>query len=255
MSVRDHVKDVAFAASIPTDMILGTFTGSLNVAAPGTVATAKVTGSVSVPTAIPEKTLFQGIFSIDGGVTWTDFNSNLVNNTYLPNVALQTQMMYGTSLAGRLVLYADNWNIYTGSGFVAAAYTFQYKVVLFRIKGQGDVISQPVGQRLNFSARYNYQKIYIDSKFDFNFAIGTTTAVLAHNLGYVPKIRSYVDNFSFAAGSGGDSTALYDFGYWLSLYNIFQLYIDETNVYYYIDNSLGGSNLTGTLYTRVYFDS
>jgi hypothetical protein len=251
MSLLDHVQDVAFAASIPTDLILGTFTGSLFSPAPAATSTQKTTVSTTVITNIPEKTFFQGIFSTDNGVTWLDFNSNIVNKTNPSFVGLQTQMMYGTSLPGSLVLYADNWTYYNGTGYTSASYTFLYKVVLFAQKGQGDVTPQPVRQPLNFSARYNYQKIFKDSIFPFNFPNITVDAVINHNLGYIPKVRTYVDNFSFA----DHPTALYDFGYFLSQYNIFQLYMDENTIHYFIDNSLNSGNISGTLYTRIYYDS
>jgi hypothetical protein len=251
MSLLDHVKDVAFAASIPTDMILGTFSGSLFASAPSPTTIQKTTTTTSIATGIPEKTFFQGVFSTDNGVTWVDFNSNIVNNTNPSFVGLQTQMMYGKSSIGTLTLSADNWTYYTGSGYTSASYTFLYKVVLFRRPNQGNVTPQPVAQPLNFSARYNYQKIFRDSVFPFDFAIGTTTATITHGLGYIPKVRSYVDNFSFA----DDIVSLYDFGYFLSQYNTFQLYMDEMTVNYYIDNSSGLSALTGTLYTRIYYDT
>lgn len=251
MSLLDHVKDVAFAASIPTDMILGTFTGSLFSAAPSPTSTQKTTTTTAIATGIPEKTFFQGIFSTDNGVTWVDFNSNIVNSTNPSFVGLQTQMMYGRSAPGTLTLSADNWTYYNGTGYTSASYTFLYKVVLFARKDQGNVTPQPVAQQLAFSARYNYQKIFRDSIFPFSFAVGTTTAVLTHGLGYIPKVRSYVDNFSFA----DNTVSLYDFGYFLSQYNIFQLYMDETTVKYYIDNSSGSVPLTGTLYTRIYYDT
>jgi hypothetical protein len=127
-----------------------------------------------------------------------------------------------------------------------------YKVVLFARPGQGNITTQSLAQPLNFSARYNYQKIKFDSTYDFSFPSGTSTATLNHGLGYIPKIRSYIDNFS--SGSSPDSTALMDFGYFLSQFTAFQLYMDTNNIYYTVNNS-GVSSLTGTLYTRVYYDS
>lgn len=250
MALLDNISQIAFTSLIPTDLILGTYTGSLLSTAPtATLFPAKTTSSATIATGIPEKTFFQGVFSTDNGVTWVDFNSNKVL-TLGTFANLQTQMMYGVSQAGTLTLNADNWNqTANGSSYTANAYTFLYKVVLFAMPGQGNVTPQLVGQATNFNAKYNYQKIFRDSKFDFNLPIGTTSSVITHNLGYIPKIRTYVNDLSFHT-----STGLYDFGYFISQYTIFQITITTTKITYFIDNSSGATNMTGTMYTRIYYD-
>lgn len=242
---------IQFGSMFATDQILGTYTGTLNVAAPASAAFAqKATANTTITTNIPEKTFFQGIFSIDGGVNWVDFNSNKA--VTLGSFAnLQTQVMYGYSKAGSLTLVADNWSqTSNGSSFSGSAYTFQYKVVIFARPGQGDVTPQPVTQQRSFSSKYNYQKIFRDSVFPFSFPVGTSTATLTHNLGYIPKFRSYVDNMS---SNVPDTTALVDFGYLVYTYVAFQIYMDTTTINYSINNG-GTSAITGTLYTRIYFD-
>lgn len=255
MALIDNVNDVAFASSIPTDLILGSYTGTLSATAPGLGFPQRTQTSTTVATGIEEKTFFQGIFSTDGGTTWLDFNSNIPNNTNPSFVGLQTQMMYGYIKSGSLIVAADNWNYYNGIGYSSAAYTFTYKVVLFARPSQGNITPQPVTQARNFSSFYNYQKIFRDSTFDFSLPVGTSTAILTHGLGYVPKIRTYVDNFYAGGLVSTDTAALYDFGYFLSQYTIFQLYISTTTITYFIDNTGGAGPMTGTLYTRIYYDT
>lgn len=251
MSLLSNVANVAFASSIPMDLILGTYTGSLASPAPAASPFTKTTASVTITTNIAEKTFFQGIFSTDGGTTWLDFNAQIPNTTNPTNIALQTQMMYGYSQAGSLVLSADNWSYYNGTTTTSAAYTFLYKVVIFALPGQGNVTPQPVVNPLNFSTKYNYQKIARDSgPAAISLGIGTTTVNVTHNLGYIPKIRHYIDNFSFAATSN-----LYDFGYFASNYTLFNCSIDTTKVSYFFDNSGGAGPMTFNLYTRIYYDS
>ncbi len=249
MSLLDNVADVAFASSIPTDLILGTFTGSLS--SPATATTLfpdKTTTSVVIPTSISEKTFFQGVFSTDGGTSWVDFNGN--KSVLLGTFAnLQTQFMYGVSSAGALTLYADNWNrTSNGVNYTASAYTFMYKVVLFAMPGQGDITPQTVTQQRNFSSFTNYQKIFLDSTYTFDVPIANTSLVITHGLGYIPKMRTYVNDFSYHT-----STGLYDFGYFMSTYVIFQITITNDTITYTMDNSGGGAHLTGTLYTRIYY--
>jgi hypothetical protein len=252
MALLDHVDQVAFASSIPTDLLLGTFSGSVVATAPSVgFFPTKTTATVTIPTGINEKTLFQGVFSIDGGTTWCDFNSN--KSITLGSVSnLQTQMMYGTSKPGILTLNADNWSVTSDAvNYSGSAYTFMYKVVLFARANQGDISAQPVVQQRNFSSFTNYQKIYRDTVANVSFPAGTaSTGTITHDLGYVPKIRSYVDNFSKAS----DTTALYDFGYFLSQFVIYQIYMDTSKIYYYVDNTAGVSPATGTFYTRIYFN-
>lgn len=250
MALLDNIDQVAWTSLVQSDLILGTFTGSVAVPAPTTALFPnKVTGSTTIATGINEKTFFQGVFSVDGGVTWCDFNSN-VTLTSGSFVNLQTQMMYGASSVGTLTLYADNWTqTSNGINYSGSAYTFQYKVVLFAKPDQGDVTPQPVTQQRNFSSFYNYQKIYRDYTSNFSYAVGASTGVITHGLGYVPKVRMYVDNFSPAS----NTSALYDLGYYLSQFVKYQVYLDSTTINFYIDNSAGVAPITGTLYARVYY--
>lgn len=161
-------------------------------------------------------------------------------------------MMYGRSKAGTLTLTADNWSYYNGVGTTSAAYTFLYKVVIFARPGQGDITPQPVVQELNFSTAYNYQKIKRDSgPAAISIPAGATANVdVTHDLGYIPKIRHYIENFSYAA-----TTDLYDFGYFASQYILFNCSIDTTKVRYFFDNSGGAGAMTFNIYTRIYYDS
>lgn len=250
MSLLDHVADVAFASSIPTDLILGTYTGTIISPAPAATPFTKTTTELAITTNIPESTFFQGIFSIDGGTTWVDFNGQIPNLTTPSMAALQTQMMYGHSAPGTLTLAADNWSYYNGTTTTSAPYTFLYKVVIFARPGQGDITAQPVVNPLNFSTAYNYQKISRDSAASITIPVGTATVNVSHNLGYVPKIRHYIENLSVAP-----TTDLYDFGYFASSDTRFNCSIDTTTVHYFFDNSDGVGDMTAKLYTRIYYDS
>lgn len=242
-----------FDSLLATDRILGTYTGTINSPAPAAIAFTKTSTSTTITTNIPERTFFQGIFSIDGGVTWLDFNSQIPNITVPSRPALQTQMLYGYSLEGSLVITADNWSYYNGTTTTSASYLFVYKVALFARPNQGDITAQPVVQPLNFNTKYNYQKISRDSVGSVTIPTTTATITITHNLGYIPKIRHYVDNFIYS-GLGGNN--LYDLGYFASQFVGINVYIDTTTVYYFIDNSYVGSvPITTTFYTRIYYDS
>lgn len=251
MSLLDNVQNIAFASSIPTDLILGTYTGSISVAAPtATTYSQKQSASATVATGIPERTFFQGVFSTNNGSTWVDFNSN-VPVTLGSFANLQTQMMYACSKPNSIVINVDNWNkTADGINYTASAYMFLYKIVLFAKPGQGDIIPQPVTQQQNFTSFTNYQKIFKDSIYNFTLPVGTSTSTITHNLGYIPKLRSYIENFSYA----DDTAAIYDFGYFVSQYVAFQAYMDTTTIKYFVNNG-GISPMTGTLYTRIYYDA
>lgn len=251
MSLIDNIEKVALTTTLPSDLILGTYEGSISVAAPGATVLfpTMTTNSNTFATGINEKTLFQGIFSVDGGTTWSDFNSStpVQLGSWLN---LQTQLAYAKINAGSFTVIAENWSRTSdGTNFSGSAYTFMYKVVLFAKMTQGDVEPQAFLQPRTFNSAYNYQKIYRENVYNFVFPVGTSLLILNHNLGYVPKIRMFVDNFSNAS----DTSALYDFGYFVSQFPKYQVYLDTTTFNVYVDNSLGIAPMTGTFYTRMYY--
>jgi hypothetical protein len=241
---------IKYGGAYNTDLILGTYSGSIFSPAPAATPFTHTSTSVTIPTNIPETTFFQGVFSTDGGTTWLDLNSQTPNLTAPGLAVLQTQVMYGHSVLNGLVLTADNWSYYNGTTTTSASYTFLYKVVIFARPGQGDVTPQPVVQKVNFNTKNNYQKISRDSAANITLPVGTVTVNVAHNLGYIPKIRHYIEDFSY-----GPTTGLYDFGFYASQYTLFNCSIDTTQVSYFFDNSTGTGPLTAKLYTRIYYDS
>jgi hypothetical protein len=245
-------QDANFISSIPIDKILGTYTGTMNVAAPTSGSNPKET-IVNIPTNINETTFFQGIFSWDNGVTWNDFNSQTPDYTggyYGP----QTCDMFALSQSGNLKLVGQSWFNYNTSTGIAR--TILYKVAIIAKPNTGSVTPQPLGAQTEFNSNYNYQKIYKDEYIDGTF--GTYPGVLnfdfTHNLGYVPMVRIFIEFKTSGAYAPTAGFGLYDMGHIISsdAYSPAKVDVQKTRVTLDWTSNPYSSDIR--VYCRTYYD-
>lgn len=233
MSLLNNVSRVSFASPILIDKIIGTYEGSFSLTAPAAGATNTVTTPKT--TNINETTLFQGIFSVDGGVSWNPFQTRK-NHVERTDASINPQgevFVYGESIAGTFNIVAQNQR--NLSSTFGTNYTLMYKVALIAKKTQGAITPQPIGSNKLFDSRLNYQKIAVDDVSPTS-GVGQTVTV-AHNLGYAPKVRVYSET------SGG---SLKSMGFSLSN----SVSIGTANVSVFVPGSF-----TGNIHTRIYYDS
>lgn len=247
MALVDNIDNVAFASSYEVDKILGTFEGSFS-APSGTVT------YNSIATLITESTFFQGIYSVDAGTTWNDFNT-VIDSSGTNNLDVS-----GRSNANTFVIRADNQT----SGGGAVTYTVKYKVALIAKYNQGNVTPQPIGANIVFDTRLNYQKIFSDTSRSLTLAnLSNNRETFNHALGYVPKVRSFLETTSsFASLPAG----MYETGYFARKVLSAGPTIDgnsassgvlsnSSNTYAELHNQGGAGSLTCTLFMRIYYDA
>lgn len=253
MSLTSNIQDVEFSSAFDIDKIIGTFEGSFS--APSGAAPERTTQSIT--TSIPESTLFQGIFSVDGGSDWHDFGADILSGSLL-NVTVS-----GRSNSDTFSVVADNFT--AGGG--ATTYTVLYKVALIAKPNQGTITPQPVGADIIFDSRLNYQKIVSDVMRSISIPNASEgIEVFAHSLGYIPKVRSFIE---IDSAYGADAPAgLYEsvhfarlaFGAGATAPNPnFQttsgIYLDDINASIVLKNNTGRGNFSGTLFMRIYYDA
>jgi hypothetical protein len=248
MSLLTNIQNAILSSTVPIDQILGTYTGSFaspSPAAPGL----PVLSSAVITTNIPETTFFKGIFSTDGGTTWNDFNAQ--TPIYAGGLTLQTVQVYGKSAVGSFTVYSSNAWIGSVNNVVVL-----YKVVIFAKPNQGNVTPQPFGTNTVFDSRLNYQKIAVDNVLSVTeAAFGSGSYTTAHNLGYVPKVRGYLEYAVGATYSLSTGVGLYDIGYITQSDTLQSVTMDTVNVTVNHNNSGNAVPNVFTLYTRIYYDA
>jgi hypothetical protein len=126
----------------------------------------------------------------------------------------------------------------------------QYKVVFFAKPNQGAITPLATGEILRYSSKFNYQKIYKQ---------GTASpgATIAHNLGYVPKVRAWYvpssNNTPLIVQVPANCLATPD--WWNGNGGVTFPNIDSTNAYLGQPLDSGSSNVPGTWIYRIYLDS
>lgn len=226
-----NIKNIHFASNLQVDKILGTFTGTLTSPSP---SASPETTLISVSTGIVDTVFFKGIYSIDGGTTWNDFENK--NYDLPPSTFFAYLQIYGrfNVANGNMDIIANNYTFLT----TPTAYTIIYKVALIGSPDTGAITPQPIGSNIYFNSNYNYQKIYLDHSESISISTSQTFTI-AHNLGYIPKIRSFIKTST--------NVVLETFNY------LHDISIDEDNVYITLWGGISGIN--GTLYVRIYYDS
>lgn len=224
------------------DNIIGIHTGSFAIAANGGTST---TASQSFTTGFGDTCLFQGVYSIDGGASWNDLGA-MKPITSGSNPVLQTTTCYG---------YVSATGVFTATAlnFINTAYTVQYKVAFFAKDDQGLITPLPTNEVLQYSSKYNFQKIFESG----SFSNGSSSTVIAHGLNYVPKVRVWIVPSGSTLSAAGFLTipagALVtpDWFYTYSSNNL--IFVDSSNVTIQTINN--GSTVSGEVIYRIYLDS
>lgn len=231
------------------DQIIGVKTGSFSVAAATAVSNFK-TATDTFDTGFGDSCFFQGIFSTDGGLSWNDFG------VYRPNLTTPAQPVFQTvSCFG----YVTSTGVFTAVGInwwdlvhaTSSAYTIQYKVAFIAKDTQGAITPIKTNETFYYSSKYNYQKIFTNG----SFANSGANTVVAHNLGYIPKIRVFINNTNSTLGSEGvftvpaNSMMTADWFYFAT-----NIYSGLTNATFTpVKDNIG--TITGTVFYRIYLDS
>ncbi len=230
-----NARGAQFASFLKVDKIIGTYTGSFFSPAPTSGGSGSTTASVSITTNIATPSFFQGIYSIDGGATWNDFTTQLY--VLPPAIFFPYFSLAGKSTANTFTITATNYYNYNTSS--ASSYIVLYKVALIAQPHQGIITPQPIGTNTFFDSRENYQKILLDNQTAISIgSLGSASYTIAHNLGYIPKVRLFIFNNADSSISELNQTDAVS--------------LSTTNVF--VNYSAPLSGITGTLYTRVYYD-
>jgi hypothetical protein len=256
MAVVDPTAIYMAAPEYGLDNIVAIYTGSLNIAAPSnTPGNIFKLATATHDTGFGENCYFQGVFNVNGGATYNDLGVYTpILTTPIPTLQTQTVRAFVSS-TGILNVIGVNWyNFVAGTG---AAATVGYKILIMTKNTQGNILPTGTNEDLYFNSAYNYQKIFMEG----SVASPTTGNVtVAHNLGYVPKVRAwYSPSANITAGDIGYTLpagcmATLD---WLNLYNnaIPQMYgqetVDSTNLVFSPMNGVSA----GTLDYRIYLDA
>jgi hypothetical protein len=246
-----HPEKLFFASELQIDKIIMVKSGSFNAAAPtGGVGDITREATSVFNTGVDDFTFFFGVFSLDDGVTWNDFNANVVEFVS-GNPVFQTCDVRGESRPGSFTVRATNWyNFAAGSG---TARTVLYKVAIIATDTQGDVEGARSSEILQFSSEYNYQKIAVDDVRTINLAAGARSSfTVNHNLGHVPNMRGFIQDGGLVAPL---NTALLDTGNVASLDSYSNIAMNTTDVVWTISNEGNPNPRTATIYTRIYIDA
>lgn len=198
MSVTQPTKINMAVPNYKIDQIIGIKTGSFNIGVP-VAGPPVITAGTAFTTGFGDNCFLQGIFSTDGGLSWNDFG------TYRPDLTtafptLQTVTCYGyVSASGVFQPTGVNW--YDTNHAIGRAYTIQYKVFFIAKDTQGAITPIGTSEILYYTSAFNYQKIYLSN----NYSSTTGTSVIAHNLGYVPKVRTFFSPTSTQNNADGVS--------------------------------------------------
>ena len=170
-----------FMSEYGIDKILSIFSGSFTAASrPASPAV-----GASFASGIDDLVFCQGTFTVDGGNP-QDLGSELLVNGF------DVQAVAGSQV--------NNINIYYNNADTAT-HTIAYKVLMISKPSNG--LFTPGNLPANsdyFDSSNNYQKIDIDGEQSISVAAAVSTTptdtviTIAHNLGYIPCVRAFVDD-------------------------------------------------------------
>lgn len=227
------------------DKTIGIHTGTITVAAPiaGAPDFGLKTGIDTFDTGFGDSCYFEGIFSVDSGVTWNDFGAMKPDLSLPTAPQFQTQDCNCSMING--ILTTTAYNYYNTAHGTSAPYTYLFKIALFAKNTQGRVTPLSTNQILAYNSAYNFQKIFLQDSFPFNLAGTNTTKSTAinHGLGYFPKVRAFYKE------SSGSLRMLP-----ISNYEI-EPRVDASNVTFYHDAYWDTVAINGSVEWRIYLDS
>ncbi len=233
-------RDFIFNSNYQLDKIVGYKTDTIT-------ATAGVNTSVTVTTNVTETTFYDGYFSVDGSSINVPlggkYNVSGTPDPFGNTVGLSCYMNSSGSLT---VGYYNN----DGS-----PHTITYCIYLIAKPNQSALAPINPSTGFAFNSNYNYYKIYQDSSTSVTLPSATTvgfstaTATIAHNLGYPPAYRCFVEYNNKLVQSDAALTADSIVSTAMS---------DNTNLYVQLFNEALVSNQASkvvTVYYRTYYDS
>lgn len=239
-----NTSKTAYSSLWDMDKIIGTGSGSFTATAPTAIST-PTTSTMAYATTIGANYYFQGIYSIDSGASWNDFGSQVPNLTTPGSPVFQTIDVVGiVGSAGTFTVAAFNyWDLVHGTG---SAKTVMWKAIFFSKNEQGAINPQLIADPTLFtSVARNYQKVAIKDKVAFNVTSGVgKTAVVNHDLGYIPMVRA----FYVAATPSVRVDGLWA-GYRIATQ------ITATTVSFVLDANYSVNTATGFIEYKVYYDS
>jgi len=187
MSQTDAVMDWPL---YPIDKIIGYFTDTVTVPAPTAVS-----GPTTVTTAYPhgfgDSTYFQGIYTDQFGVRWSDFGAMQPKN---PGATPTFQTLDLSATVDTTNLNVTAKNYYDVVNSVGVSRTCTYKVYLLAKNSMPlPLEALPMPTNTQYDSRLNYQKIALQGTATLNVAAGTASGVTVnHNLGVVPSARVFM---------------------------------------------------------------
>lgn len=170
-----------------------------------------------------------GIYSTDGGATYTDFGYYSFSSKFTIKPATQGTISYnnaGTVSVSWTITGAINW-----TGFIG----------LIIPSASSLTMSQPATTtgKIAYKSGGNFQKLFSEGSFTQPVA-GAATTTIAHNLGYVPQVRAYTD----------DGNNIIRF---LNSVGTEAIKIDENNLTFAL-GAWGGPN-PRNIYYRIYYET
>lgn len=194
-------ENIAFDSRKPVDKIVRIITGSYTTAdeftRTGGIFNPKL---VKVGHGLNRPVLVDMQYSVDGGVTWKEPNTEIGTTVYT-------------------MAFSDDLYVYMFS--IASTYpTVHYRLYCHWIDDYDN--TKPWVETINYStepihfdSRENYQKIYDFNTKIFTASVGTETLSVAHDLGYMPNAKAWFQSVTgevWQLHAGGASNPfLYDF--------------------------------------------
>jgi hypothetical protein len=220
----DNTK-LVFNSNVSIDKILSVYSGSF--LAPAGNLSAGSMHSLGVNDLV----YFAGLFSVDGGA-----QQDLGGQT--SEGSTKQVWCWGKSTNGEITI--EYWN--TDS----SEHTVAYEIAI--ISKPSNTLYTPTSQpnnQLYLSSNENMQKIAFDKTIPLSIT-GNYTYTAAHNLGYRPCVRAFLDNGSVLIDAIG-STVGFNIGFPDLLVSV-----DNTNVYFIWSGVSSTYNLN--LNYRIYYD-
>jgi hypothetical protein len=189
----DYRKIVMDVPAYNTDKVIGIIEGSTSVAAPTAIQT--VVGAESMNnTGFGETCLTSCVYSLDGGTTWNDNDMTIPDTSDPAFTVTQTCDVTSFSRGNQVGIAVSNWyNFNTGTGTVR---NIQYRIYCLAKYNQGSITPIPTNEPIYFRSTDNYLKVQPGSNVPQSYTplpAGDQTFSYAHNLGYIPNARAYME--------------------------------------------------------------
>jgi hypothetical protein len=162
-----------------TDKVIGILKGTFVI---DTNATNLQT--FEIPTGIDDSTLVEGVFLVQGGIQYQNLDTSYLLGTDLASVVMK-------SGKGKVVLVTT-----AASSFIGKLVF--YRIALIAKMNQGVVELKDIDYDTLLTSKRNYRKIFKEDIVPLSFPDTSVTGIatpitVAHNLGYYPTIKEYIE--------------------------------------------------------------